>query len=415
MRGIYLCLFAVGAVTSIPGPAGAAVVNKVKDGRVTGAAIARIIPAWARKYNANCSMCHAPAVPRLNAKGIRFKWAGYRMPEEIGEKADVNKLQDFVAARALINYDYAKTQGAPTELSEFSVSGLSVFAGGAAGKNYGGLFELAREVEPGQKEGEVIAIAIGATAWGKENMYGGVRFGRGHLLLAGGGVAGFDRAVGIAKPLPLGDATSSVPLVLGEEGTGVEGYLVSGRNRVSVQVLNALAVQSGTTNTSKDLVVTDQLIWDDAGAGLAVAGYFGKAKGVNEFSPEASSGFSRLALTANKYLGNFEVLGGYVFSRDRDLPVGASISVANNNGSAYWVSGQYTLHPTTWTLFGRWEFVDPNNDASDDAQRRFVLGGVLPINVPEFMRLALEYRLDRPQGSGSPKKHAIAAEFMLAF
>ena len=44
-----------------------------------------------------------------------------------------------------------------------------------------------------------------------------------------------------------------------------------------------------------------------------------------------------------------------------------------------------------------------------------MLGGVLPVNVPEFMRLALEYRHDRPQGSGTPRRNAIAAQFMLTF
>lgn len=31
------------------------------------------IPAWARKYNMNCSGCHYPVVPRLNETGIRFR------------------------------------------------------------------------------------------------------------------------------------------------------------------------------------------------------------------------------------------------------------------------------------------------------------------------------------------------------
>ena len=58
----------------------------------TRTATSKVIPAWARRYNANCSMCHSPAVPRLNARGIQFKWAGYRLPEEIGEKAEVTRL-----------------------------------------------------------------------------------------------------------------------------------------------------------------------------------------------------------------------------------------------------------------------------------------------------------------------------------
>lgn len=414
MRSTFLLLVAVAAALPAPRDAGALTTNGSRDRRATlGKATARVIPAWARKYNANCSLCHSPAVPRLNAKGIQFKWAGYRMLEEIGEKAEVNNIQEYVAARAVFDYDYEKTQGEPTERSGFNTSNLSLFVGGPIGKSYGGLLELARESEGGG-EGEVEVLAAGATAWGNAERFGGLRFGTGHMLLTGGGVAGFDRAIGISKPLPLGEPTATVPLALGGDLTGAEAYFVTGRNRVSVQVLNALAVEEGTTNTWKDIVVTDQFIWDDAGAGVGVAAYFGKAKGVNALSPEATSSFSRVALTANKYFGDFELLGGYVLSRDRDITTGAG-SVADNDGSAYWVSGQYTLRPTKWTFFSRWEVVDPNNDESDDSARRFVLGGVLPVNVPEFMKVALEYRLDRPQGAGNSRTNAIAAQFMLTF
>ena len=50
-----------------------------------------LIPAWARKYNMNCSGCHYPAPPRLNATGMRFKWAGYRMEDDFNETVSVEK------------------------------------------------------------------------------------------------------------------------------------------------------------------------------------------------------------------------------------------------------------------------------------------------------------------------------------
>ena len=78
---------------------------------------AHALPAWARKYNMNCSGCHAPAVPRLNAKGFAFKWAGYRMPEEIGENQEVKQIQDYHAARARVQYLVAKTETQATEKS----------------------------------------------------------------------------------------------------------------------------------------------------------------------------------------------------------------------------------------------------------------------------------------------------------
>lgn len=39
-------------------------------------------PAWSRKYNAKCSLCHS-TYPRLNRTGYEFKRRGYRLPEEV--------------------------------------------------------------------------------------------------------------------------------------------------------------------------------------------------------------------------------------------------------------------------------------------------------------------------------------------
>ena len=371
---------------------------------------ARKIPAWARKYNANCSLCHSPAVPRLNAKGIQFKWAGYRMPDEIGEKAEVDNVQDFVAARARLQYLYEKTGSERAHENGFVLENVSLFAGGAIGTSFGGLLEYERG-----EEGEVEALAVVGSAWGNASTYRGFRIGQGHMVMAGGGVAGFDRAVGISAPTPLGAATTAVPFRFGGDAIGAEAYVVTGRNRVAFQVLNSVGVEEEARSTTKDLVVTDQFMWDDAGAGIAAALYFGRVEGLDPLQEEETSNYTRVALTANKYFGPFEVLGGYVMSRDRDLPTGAQFARQTNDGAAWWVSGQYTLKAWPLTVFSRWEQLDPDSDADNDTRNRFVLGSVLPVNVPQFMRLALEYRLDRFPGAGLPRTNGLVAEFMITF
>src|SRR5215813_9875791 len=47
----------------------------------------RAMPMFARKYGVPCSTCHTTA-PRLNETGYRFRAAGFRMPEEIGQKSE---------------------------------------------------------------------------------------------------------------------------------------------------------------------------------------------------------------------------------------------------------------------------------------------------------------------------------------
>ena len=46
---------------------------------------ARAMPAWSRKYNADCTLCHT-TYPRLNRTGYEFKRLGYRFPSEVGAK-----------------------------------------------------------------------------------------------------------------------------------------------------------------------------------------------------------------------------------------------------------------------------------------------------------------------------------------
>ena len=48
---------------------------------------ASAMPMFARRYGVPCSTCHT-SPPRLNETGYRFRAAGFRMPEEIGQKPD---------------------------------------------------------------------------------------------------------------------------------------------------------------------------------------------------------------------------------------------------------------------------------------------------------------------------------------
>ena len=378
---------------------------------------ASAIPPWARKYNMNCSGCHYPTVPRLNATGLAFKWAGYRMPNEIGEAMEVKKIEEYLGARGILQYAYTKTQGQPADENALSAPAVSLFAAGGLGKYYGAFFELERE-----PEGTVDLVAQGTAVWGKEDGFGGVRVATGHILV-GGAIAGFDRPSGILVPLPLAEpTTSAIPFQFAGDQAGVEGfYVLGGKNRTSVQVLNGIVAggeeMEGKASTKKDFVVTDQLMWDDRGSGITAVGYFGKVAGLDATVPEETSHYYRLAASANKFAGPFEVLGGYVYSKDSKLPTSGANPFPGSTatGSGYWFSGQFTKPKTFWTLFGRYEFLDPDRDISDDALRRVVLGSFLPVNVPEYLRVGLEYFRDMPQLSDSPRRNGITAQVFIAF
>lgn len=365
------------------------------------------IPPWARRYNKNCDACHYPAPPRLNAEGQRFKWAGYRYPDAIGEKVEVEKIQNYVGAGTSIAYEYNKEEGSPATNS-FSAPAIALFYAGPVGRNFSGFLEL----EHGP-ENEVERILHVSTIWGREDSYGGFRFGQMHNLFEWG-VAGFDRPVGLSAPTPIdGPLTAAIPFMLGEHALGLEGYYVAGRNRFSAQVLNGITSAGGIGATDvdrkKDVLVTDQILIDEAGSGVQGMGYYGTVD-----TAGTTAHFWRLGLTANKIYKDFELLGGVVYGKDLDLPVILGFPGNENKAVGYWVSGQYFVAKAPLALFGRFEFHDPDTEVPDDANRRVVLGAVLPINLPQYLRWAVEYRLDIPQG-GAPKTNNLATEFRLNF
>lgn len=379
---------------------------------------AHAIPAWARKYNMNCSGCHYPAVPRLNFEGLQFKWAGYRTPDEIGEKLEVTKIEEYLAARTDVQYDYIKTQREPASTNAISVPGGSVFVAGGLGKYYGGFLEMARGAEGGV---ELVVQVL--RVWGDKDNWGGVHVGQGHLL-ASGAVAGFDRSVGINDPLPLSSpTTSAVPFMFMNDQAGLEAfYVFRGRNRLAVQWINGTpavmaAGMEPRPSTKHDWGLSNQFMWDDAGSGLYTAAYYGTIAGLDPAEPDVDSKYYRLAASANKIIRNFEVLGGYVYSKDQDLPVSTSgpFSAATATGTGYWVSGQIVLPNTPLTLFTRYEFLDPSRRTSEDAIRRIVAGTVLPVNLPEYLRLGLELYRDSPELKDAPRTNGFAAQVMLAF
>ena len=376
---------------------------------------AATIPPWARKYNMNCSGCHYPTVPRLNETGIRFKWAGYRMPGEINERMEVKRIEEYLGARGIAQYSYAKTQNEPADVNGLNAGSASVFAAGGLGKNYGAYLEFERE-----DEGAVDLVAQVIGVWGQENRYGGVRAGQGHLLV-GGAIAGFDRPTGILTPLPLAQpVTAGVPFRFSGDVAGVEAfYVLGGRNRASVQVANGLTAgeEGMEPSTSSDFVVTNQFMWDDAGSGLTAIGYFGSIKALDTAQADLRSRYARFGVSANKFVGPFEIQGGYVYSGNSRLPVGATSPFASTSvtGSGYWVTGAYIVPKRYWTVYSRFEALDPDRDVNDDRLSRLVLGSVVPVNVPEYFRFGLEYFRDRPQFGGAPWRHGLTGQVHVAF
>lgn len=378
---------------------------------------ARALPAWARRYNMNCSGCHSPAVPRLNATGIAFKWAGYRMPDDIGTAVEVNKIENYLAAKVIAAYDNITRTGGMTEASGFSIPSASFYAAGPFGRNFGSYLEFERLPDATV---DVVGSLLGV--WGSENRFGGFRVGQGHTQYGAGGVAGFDRPTGISEPLAYEEPLmESVPVIIGRDQAGLEAFLVlGGRDRMAVQVLNGVVAGAGMLSgavAKQDIILSNQLMWDDAGSGLGLSAYLGSAKGLVRDQPEVGRQFYRLSATANKIVDRFELLGGYVYGKDIDVPVADTMSTATRSptGQSYWMQGNYTLKQNPLTLYGRYEWLEPDRSAADASHERYVVGAVLPINVPEYLRWSIELFRDSYRSAATPQRQGLSTQLQVAF
>jgi hypothetical protein len=353
----------------------------------------------------------------LNATGIAFKWAGYRMPDDIGVAVEVKKIENYLAARVVGAYDYAARKGEDRETDGFSVPSASLFAAGPLGKNFGAYLEFERV-----SDASIDLIGSISGLWGRENRYGGFRIAQGHMLFAAGGVAGFDRPTGISAPLAYDESvTEAIPLRLGGDQTGAELFAVfGGRNRTAVQVLNGLVLGSGMEGAAvskKDIVLTNQLMWDDAGSGLGLAAYIGNASGLVTQQPNEGRRFYRLSATANKIVDRFEVMSGYLYGKDRSVPVADTLSLDTRSptGHSWWVQGQYTLKQNQLVLFGRYEYVNLDRKASDESRQRYMLGAVLPISLPEYLRWSIELYRDTYRAAAIPQRNGLSTQLQVVY
>lgn len=103
--------------------------------------IAQAIPAFARKYQTECSTCHS-AWPALNAAGRKFKENGYRLARD--EKPGFMDWDQTLPVTAFIKgRPYEKRDSGEKTLR--ALHEVEVMAAGAMANNFSGWFELEAE------------------------------------------------------------------------------------------------------------------------------------------------------------------------------------------------------------------------------------------------------------------------------
>lgn len=372
---------------------------------------ASAIPPWARKYNMPCAGCHYPAAPRLNTTGQQFRWAGYRMPNEMNERQVVEQIGNFVSMRGRFRYTTVQSSGSPTT-SGFNVNDVTLFYAGSVLERYAGFIEIEREAED-----DIALTAHFQGQWGSANSFWGLRGGPMHWIQRAG-VAGFDRPTGISTPLAFSAAntagTNAVPFRINKDQIGLEGFYVRGRNRLSAQVLNGINRNGGgtggdTEDAAKDFVVTYSRIFDNVASGLTAMAYYGTlGRDTGSATPRH---FMRLAASANKVWNDNELIAGATYARDNDL----GATNPSITGQAFFVGVQRFFRSNDLAVFGRFDYLEPNGDAANDQLQAFTLGAVLPVGNPAYFRLALEGSVTSYEDPTRNSVSKLVAEVMLNF
>jgi len=103
------------------------------------------MPMFSRKLGVPCSTCHI-SPPRLNETGYRFRAAGFRMPETIGEKDEKEfNIWDYISGRIQVRTQTTHTKVGPaaTTSNETALQAVEIYPlTGAWGKYLSSNFKM---------------------------------------------------------------------------------------------------------------------------------------------------------------------------------------------------------------------------------------------------------------------------------
>lgn len=363
-----------------------------------GAAPADGMPMFARKYHVPCSTCHdAPTIPRLNATGYKFRRAGFRMPEQIGqdEASDFN-LGDYFSGRVQTDLTVDTTNAEPE--AETAEKTNATFSGEASLYPLTGSFmkhwATETEIALAPEETPEIENAYLRGVWGTENVWLELRAGIFHQVE---GLGGSDRPLGVTAPLfesqgAVGSQDTLMRLAemnrIGAEAglqwrdSSLTAQIVNGLNTVAREgEVSAIGTTPGLGRRADLLVFANQILGARSSVNVLWAHGFTRppvdeaafAAGTSEAT--WSNGYDRLALFGAVGLGWFtSVVGGGVgFDHSRD-PTGGEKNRFSSGGA--FLEGDFALGANAAT-FLRLDYFDPSTSTASNSQRAATIGAVL--------------------------------------
>lgn len=378
------------------------------------------LPNFARKYGADCSMCHT-AVPKLNRIGYEFRLAGYRLPSEIGKDEKPFNLGEFFAARIQTQYvnkrhsDVTPGNDSTTdslEFKEFSMYPLS----GSWGKYFASLTEFS--MAPGEVF-EVENAFVRAVA-GNDNGWFQARVG---IMHPWEGFGASDRPIGSTRPLFQKTAAVGSPFYLwnlDESALELGYHYAKSGTTVAARISNGILWNNGSAepaqggemassnkigykNKKNYQLFLNQFITDNSSVSLYY--YMGAISFPDPDTTPANStidNFTRLAVYANFFVvpDKINLLAGYAYGDDKLDD--ETVAGASNVGKSKGYFGEIDFHASSkLALALRYDSFDP----SDKVDGNMITAYTLSANylIVNGLQLVADYQAKETEKGSSGK------------
>jgi hypothetical protein len=348
-----------------------------------GATSAQAMPMFARKYHMDCSGCHdALTYPRLNATGYKFRRAGFRMPETIGqEEVTEFSFGDYFSGRIQSRFtaDRVSDKTTPVETTSttdtFEMREITLYPiTGSFLENWASETEISMAPD----ETPELENAYVRGVWGDRDFWFEARGGLFHPYE---GIGGSDRSLGVSRPLfetqGANQNQDTLFRIWGVDQVGVEAGIQWHDFSLSSAVVNGITptVEEGKTvgvgittdsNTSKDVIVMANQLF---GERSSVSAYYAHGTAALPVDPAGfvdgsntmtfDDDYDRIAAFGAFGLANFTVMGGGELGFDKQLNADGTETRFRSQGA--FVEGDVAVwnHAVTYL---RLDYFDPSAD-----------------------------------------------------